>query len=108
MFFTMFHCIHPLQVENLGKHMGIFQSRHELLINWCVYQCGLDLRLKSEISLTLHVKHLNDLATVYNDLSSKNMLAGFEVYERFYEIGSLSGIEETSAFITKFMSKEVP
>jgi len=49
-----------------------------------------------------------DLATVYNELSSKNILAGFEVYERFYEIGSLSGIKETSAFITKFMSKEMP
>ena len=49
-----------------------------------------------------------DLAAVYNGLSSKRLLAGFEVNERFYEIGSLSGIEQTSAFLMKFLSKEMP
>jgi NDP-sugar pyrophosphorylase family protein len=35
-----------------------------------------------------------DLETVYQDLVSKDQLAGFEVKERFYEIGSLAGLRE--------------
>jgi MurNAc alpha-1-phosphate uridylyltransferase len=40
-----------------------------------------------------------DLATVYQDLLAKNELAGFEVTQRFYEIGSLAGLEETREYI---------
>ena len=36
-----------------------------------------------------------DLAEVYQDLIAKDQLAGFEVAERFYEIGSPEGLEET-------------
>ncbi|HEY0793629.1 MAG TPA: nucleotidyltransferase family protein [Chthoniobacterales bacterium] len=35
-----------------------------------------------------------DLATVFEDLSGEGCLAGFEVAERFYEIGSHSGLSE--------------
>lgn len=35
-----------------------------------------------------------DLANVYSDLVSANQLAGYEVKERFYEIGSLTGLNE--------------
>jgi len=37
-----------------------------------------------------------DLAEVYRDLLRRNQLAAFEVYERFYEIGSFDGIAELS------------
>jgi len=36
-----------------------------------------------------------DLATLYRDLLAKEALSGFEVSERFYEIGTLAGLEET-------------
>jgi NDP-sugar pyrophosphorylase family protein len=36
-----------------------------------------------------------DLAEVYRKLLHQGELAGFEVSERFYEIGSLAGLEET-------------
>jgi len=36
-----------------------------------------------------------DLATVYQDLIARGQMAGYEVPERFYEIGSPSGLEET-------------
>jgi MurNAc alpha-1-phosphate uridylyltransferase len=43
-----------------------------------------------------------DLSDVYEDLSLKKRLAGFEVHERFYEIGSHSGLKETeNYFLTK-------
>jgi len=36
-----------------------------------------------------------DLATVYQDLLARGELAGYEVGQRFYEIGSPQGLEET-------------
>jgi NDP-sugar pyrophosphorylase family protein len=40
-----------------------------------------------------------DLANVYNELSLNNQLAGFEVFERFYEIGSHQGIADTETYL---------
>jgi NDP-sugar pyrophosphorylase family protein len=39
-----------------------------------------------------------DLADVYRDLVLRGLLAGYEVRERFYEIGSPSGLAETDAY----------
>lgn len=44
-----------------------------------------------------------DLADVYQDLSLQGQLAGLEVYERFYEIGSHTGLKETEDY---FLTKE--
>lgn len=43
-----------------------------------------------------------DLADIYHELSVQGLLAGHEVFERFYEIGSPKGLEET----TKYFKKE--
>jgi len=40
-----------------------------------------------------------DLAVIYQDLLATNQLAGFEVAERFYEIGSPAGLEETRQYL---------
>jgi len=42
-----------------------------------------------------------DLATVCQDLLSKGQLAAFEVRERFYEIGSAAGIQDTAEFLLR-------
>ena len=42
-----------------------------------------------------------DLADVYQCLSKGGDLAGFEVFERFYEIGSHRGLQEAQDFFTK-------
>lgn len=42
-----------------------------------------------------------DLADIYNKLSLQNALAGQEVYERFYEIGSQNGLKETIEYFQK-------
>jgi MurNAc alpha-1-phosphate uridylyltransferase len=41
-----------------------------------------------------------DLEEVYKSLLKKDELLGFEVKERFYEIGSFEGIEETSEYLS--------
>jgi NDP-sugar pyrophosphorylase family protein len=41
-----------------------------------------------------------DLATVYQDLLAQGQLQGYEVHERFYEIGSAAGLEETRRLLS--------
>ena len=42
-----------------------------------------------------------DLADVYRDLISRNELAGFEIEQRFYEIGSPEGLAELDALLRR-------
>lgn len=42
-----------------------------------------------------------DLATLFTDLSRQNRVAGHEVTQRFYEIGSPAGLQETIAYLEK-------
>lgn len=44
-----------------------------------------------------------DLADLYHDLSLKGQLSGLEVHERFYEIGSHSGLKEAEEY---FLTQE--
>jgi NDP-sugar pyrophosphorylase family protein len=46
-----------------------------------------------------------DLADFFRDLARRGLLAGFEVSERFYEIGSPSGLAETDAFLRRSHGK---
>ena len=41
----------------------------------------------------------HDLARLYHDLLKQNQLAAFEVTNRFYEIGSVSGLQETRQYL---------
>jgi NDP-sugar pyrophosphorylase family protein len=42
-----------------------------------------------------------DLAEVMRDLVARKQLAGYEVMERFYEIGSPAGLQELDALLSK-------
>jgi len=42
-----------------------------------------------------------DIADIYHGLSVRGELAGFEVFERFYEIGSQAGLQETDEFLAR-------
>jgi NDP-sugar pyrophosphorylase family protein len=48
-----------------------------------------------------------DLADVYAKLSLRNELAGLEVFERFYEIGSAKGLAETESYFSKLMQEGI-
>lgn len=43
-----------------------------------------------------------DLAVLYQELLKQKELAAFEIKERFYEVGSLSGIQELENFLASF------
>jgi NDP-sugar pyrophosphorylase family protein len=55
--------------------------------------------LRAEPLLRYAASEVFDLADVFHDLSTRGDLVGHEVHERFYEIGSPSGLEETRRFI---------
>jgi hypothetical protein len=42
-----------------------------------------------------------DLSEVCHDLSTHGQMGGFEVFERFYEIGSVHGIHELSEYLRR-------
>jgi hypothetical protein len=42
-----------------------------------------------------------DLADLYHDLAKRRLLAGYEVCERFYEIGSRAGLAETELMLRR-------
>jgi NDP-sugar pyrophosphorylase family protein len=45
-------------------------------------------------------KHF-DISDVFQKLSEQKLLSGYEVKERFYEIGSMKGLKETMEFLAK-------
>ena len=48
---------------------------------------------------TARERQISDLMGVYQEMLRVGELAGFEVTERFYEIGSLTGLEETRKYL---------
>lgn len=54
---------------------------------------------ESKVFTALPEGENRDLATVYQNLLHTGSLAGFEVYQRFYEIGSLRGLQDTTEFL---------
>ncbi len=57
--------------------------------------------LRAEVFASYSAESALDLATIYQDLIGRNQLAGFEVTQRFYEIGSPRGLAETNQYLTK-------
>jgi len=55
--------------------------------------------LSAEVFVPFKNKGYLDLADVYNNLSKAGRLAGYEVFERFYEIGSHEGLKEAHFFL---------
>jgi NDP-sugar pyrophosphorylase family protein len=64
---------------------------------------GLSILSATMLDLYPHDRAF-DLADVYRELSQSDRLAGFEVAERFYEIGSPEGLKAAEAY---FSAKEI-
>jgi MurNAc alpha-1-phosphate uridylyltransferase len=47
-----------------------------------------------------------DLSKVYNELSIQQQLVGYEVFDRFYEIGSIQGIADTQTYLLQQTAKD--
>jgi len=71
-------------------------------MNYIDYGLGL---IQSAALQAYPAKHSFDLSKVYNDLSLAGELAGYEVFERFYEIGSHQGIADTQTYLLEKTAK---
>lgn len=60
--------------------------------------------LKKSVLQAYPANEVFDLAAVYHQLSIAGQLAGHEVHERFYEIGSFEGLKETEEFLNQIKS----
>ena len=57
--------------------------------------------LNKKLLLEVPENTLCDLADFYSSLLACGKMAGYEVTERFYEIGSFSGIMETAEYLSR-------
>jgi len=60
---------------------------------------------KSEAFRTKYLDEPFDLAKLLSELSFAQKLDGFEVFNRFYEIGSVQGIQELSIYLKGFQNE---
>lgn len=61
---------------------------------------GLSALERSVVSRLVPERGKHDLATVFHELSQSGELAGFEVRQRFYEIGSPAGLLDFEQWLT--------
>jgi N-acetyl-alpha-D-muramate 1-phosphate uridylyltransferase len=61
---------------------------------------GLSALEREVVSRLVPAQGKHDLATVLHELSKSDELAGFEVHQRFFEIGSPAGLSELEQWLT--------
>jgi NDP-sugar pyrophosphorylase family protein len=61
---------------------------------------GLSI-LRREVAEAVPSRTPFDLACLFHELSKSGQLAGFEVHERFYEVGSPDGLIELETLLTQ-------
>lgn len=79
-----------------GKILDYDKNQKSNKLKYIDYGLGI---LSKDAFNDFKEKEVFDLEEVYRNLLKKNELSGFEVKERFYEIGSFSGLSETEKFI---------
>ncbi|HXR78236.1 MAG TPA: nucleotidyltransferase family protein [Bryobacteraceae bacterium] len=85
-------------VEYAGGRIVRYDKRQKTpAMEYIDYGLGV---LSKPVIAALPPDQPRDLASVYQDLLAVDQLAGFEVTERFYEIGSAEGIADTEAFLS--------
>jgi NDP-sugar pyrophosphorylase family protein len=97
---TVFHNADLGDVSNVWIKDGCLQiySKKNRLAEMQHIDYGLSV-IESEGFLASTVPGKFDLSDWYSDLSLRQSLGWFEVYERFYEIGSPEGLRETEKYL---------
>jgi NDP-sugar pyrophosphorylase family protein len=84
-------------VEFMGKEILAYSKQTPTPeMDFIDYGLGV---FRAEAFASVLAGKAHDLATLYQHLLRRGQLAGFEVRERFYEIGSPEGLRETSDFL---------
>ncbi len=67
---------------------------------------GLSIMRRDVININFKRGQKGDLARLYENLSQNGQLAGLEVFERFYEIGSPQGLHEFTEYASKHLKEK--
>jgi hypothetical protein len=68
-------------------------------MHWIDY--GLSVVTRDVVNRRIPTGTVADLAEVMRDLSRAGMLAGLEVAQRFYEVGSPEGVRDLEGYLSK-------
>ena len=88
-------------VFDSGRVVVYDKSRPEELrprMRWIDY--GLSILTRAVVSDSIEPGAVEDLADLLRGLSVREQLAGFEVRERFYEVGSPEGLKDLEAHLS--------
>ena len=86
-----------VQFKN-GKILAYDKDNRSPLMDYIDYGLGI---LKSSEFEVYPEGQAFDLAEIYQKLIMSNRLAGLEIFEKFYEIGSFSGINELENYLNQ-------
>jgi NDP-sugar pyrophosphorylase family protein len=99
---TVFHNVSKWDRSNVifrgGRIISYDKKAHSPEMRHIDYGLGV---LKTSIVAAYPSQTPLDLATIYQDLLAQDALAGFEVKDRFYEIGSVAGLEELREYFKR-------
>ena len=87
-----------LLLRSLGSNVKYNKKKPQKNMDYIDY--GLTI-VRNSIFSDFPSNEVFDLADVFENLSDKSLLAGFEIYDRFYEIGSINGLNDTIEFFKK-------
>ena len=93
--------------SNVEFHAGqiIEYNKTEIRPQMHYIDYGLGILQRSGLQAFTNEKTF-DISKMYNHLSLSGNLAGYEVFERFYEIGSHQGIEDTQLYLFQQIAKD--
>jgi NDP-sugar pyrophosphorylase family protein len=77
----------------LAKNIILEYNKHQLNVKMEYIDYGLSI-LSASVLQNFSAGDAFDLAELYQELSRQRKLFGYEVFERFYEIGSMEGLSE--------------
>lgn len=99
---TIFRNVNQWDKSNVSFSNNCLVEYNKYCLNKSMSYIDYGLGILTDVALTGVVSPNSfDLANVYHCLSVSNRLAGYEVFERFYEIGSYQGLAETNDFLEK-------
>ena len=80
-----------------GKNIKLYSKKNKIpAMDYIDYGVGI----LNKNNFVDRIENANfDLSEIYENLSKDENLIGFEIVNRFYEIGSFSGIEDISAYL---------
>jgi NDP-sugar pyrophosphorylase family protein len=93
--------------SNVQFHNGHLIEYNKTMITSQMHHIDYGLGvLKASALNDYSLGHPLDLSRIYNKLSMQKQLAGYEVFERFYEIGSHQGIADTQKYLLQKIPKD--